>query len=84
MILCFQDMLRVATCQLAHLGTGMGWGRLRYFTSLNLHFPTCKMGTLKGSWKTPWTSHQCLQAAWSGSCVAALLRHDLLMVVGRP
>lgn len=42
MILCFQDMLRVATCQLAHLGTGLGWGRLRYLASLSLHFPTRK------------------------------------------
>lgn len=53
MILCFQDMLRVATCPLAHLGARVGWGRLRYLVSLSLHFPTCKMGMFKSSRETP-------------------------------
>lgn len=71
MILCFQDMLRVATCQLAHLGAGVGRGRLKHPASLSLHFPTYKMGVLKGSWKTLWA---CCQSV---GCFERLLCNQL-------
>lgn len=60
MILCFQDMLRVATCQLAHLGAMEDQGGLKHLTFLCLHFPTCKMGTLTGRQKSSWTGCWCL------------------------